>query len=313
MSEASGKYAIGVDVGGTKVAAGLVRLDDGAVLARRLTPTLPERGGQAVLDDVLSIAASLLEESQRLDAVPRSVGVGLAELVSPRGEVLSAATIDWLSLAPTESLQKATGLTVTLEADVRAAALAEGRFGAGRDKSSFLYVTVGTGISAALVIAGVPYTGARGLTGTFASSPIAWFEDDGNVYTGKTLEQFAAGPAFAARLCERRTGFPGDARAVLRLAEAEDRDALWVVHGAAKALGAAIAFLVNTLDPEIVVIGGGLGAAADWYRDLVQAESRRLIWSDLHRELAFHTAAFGADAGLIGAAAATVARSKDTL
>ncbi len=311
MSESSGSHAIGVDVGGTKVAAGLVRLDDGAVLARRLTPTLPERGGRAVLDDVLSIAASLLEESKRLDAVPRSVGIGLAELVSPRGEVLSAATIDWLNLAPAEVLRKETGLDVTLEADVRAAALAEGRYGAGKGKGSFLYITVGTGISAALVIGGVPYTGSRGLTGTFASSPIAWFDDEGNVHTGKSLEQFAAGPAFAARLCARRAGFPGDARAVLRLAEAEDRDALWVVQGAAKALGAAIAFLVNTLDPEIVVIGGGLGAAADWYRELVQAETRNLVWSDLHREIALHTAALGADAGLIGAAAATVTSGKD--
>jgi glucokinase len=311
MSESSGSYAIGVDVGGTKVAAGLVRLVDGAVLTRRFTPTLPERGGRAVLDDVLAIVQSLLEESKRLDAIPRSVGIGLAELVSPRGKVLSAATIDWLNLAPAEGLQKETSLDVVMEADVRAAALAEGRYGAGKGKGSFLYITVGTGISAALVIAGVPYTGSRGLTGTFASSPVVWFNDEGVIHQGKTLEQFAAGPAFAARLCERRTGFPGDARAVLRLAEAEDRDALWVVQSAAKALGAAMAFLVNTLDPEIVVLGGGLGAAADWYRELVQAEMRNLVWSDLHRDMAIRTAALGADAGLIGAAAATAIQSKD--
>src|SRR6185295_10342921 len=149
---------------------GLVLLPEGRVLARRLQATVPERGGEAVLADVVEQAQSLRAEAAKLGVRPVAVGVALAELVSAEGKVLSDATIRWKGVDVSREVQARIGLPAYLEADVRAAARAEGHLGAGRGLASFIYFTIGTGISACLVLEGSPYAGARGLTGTFASS-----------------------------------------------------------------------------------------------------------------------------------------------
>jgi glucokinase len=300
-------FAIGVDIGGTKCAAGLVCLRDGRVVARRLQPTAPERGGKAVLADVARLIQSLANEGKQLGVEAEGAGIGVAELVSPEGRVLSSATIPWGDIDAPAELQRRTGISIRLDADVRAAARAEARLGAGRGLSSFLYVTVGTGISAALVIEGVPYVGARGLTGTFASSGLLIPRDDGLLTTGMPLEQFAAGPAIAARFAMACGG--GDepqveAAEIIALADRGDRRARAVVETAGQALGAALAQLTNVFDSEAIVIGGGLGLVDGLYRDSIRSALRQYVWSDLHRSVPLLGADLGVDSGLIGAAMA---------
>ena len=296
------QFAIGIDVGGTKCAAGLVLFPEGGVLVRRLQPTRPERGGAAVLDDVVCVARSLQQEAEELGVKPAAIGLGVAELVSACGQVLSDATIRWRGVEVGEALRAATGLSVKLDADVRAAARGEAHLGAGRGFGSFLYVTVGTGISVSLVIDRTPYAGARGLTGTFASSRGLIPGDDGCLASGPALEQFAAGPALAARLAAARPEFTGTAFDVVAFATASDRLAEEIVASAGRALGAAIGQLVNVLDPEAVVIGGGLGMVRGLYRQSLDEALREHVWSDLHRELPLESAELGNDAGFIGAA-----------
>src|SRR5688500_17476421 len=216
---------IGIDVGGTKIAAGLVTLPAGQVLARRLQPTAPQRGGEAVLGDVIALAQSLQEEAVRLNAPPHGIGVGVAELVSTTGVVLDQATIHWQGMDVGGRIASETSLPVTIEADVRAAARGEAELGAGRGLKSFVYVTVGTGISACLVSNGSPYTGHRGLAGSFASGPIVIAADKGELVAGPPLERFAGGPALASRLAARVPKFTGTAPDVLVLAEAGDDEA----------------------------------------------------------------------------------------
>jgi glucokinase len=297
--------AIGFDVGGTKCAAGLILLAEGRVLARRLEPTRPERGGIAVLDDLVRVAASLKEEAERLGLHPAAIGIGICELVSREGEVLSDATVKWKDL-PIADRFAAIGLPIVLDADVRAAARGEAHFGAGCAFRSFLYVTVGTGISACLVTDKTPYAGARGLTGTFASSGGLIPGADGRLHSGPPLEQFAAGPALAKRFSETCPGFSGAAPDVLKLADSGDPLARLVVESAATALGAAVAQLVNILDPEAVVIGGGLGLAEGIYRKSLMDSLHAHVWSELHRDIELLPAQLGSDAGIIGAALATV-------
>jgi len=304
----SGAYAIGVDVGGTKIAAGLVALSEGKVLARRLAATQPERGGEAVLAGVIEQIRSLQEEARRLGIQPAAIGIGVAELVSTGGILLSDATIRWKDLNVCEAIQNETGLPAYLEADVRAAARAEAHLGAGRGLGSFLYVTIGTGISSCLVLSGVPYAGARGLTGTFASSRGLIPGDDGELVGGPPLEQFAAGPALAARFNAIRSDRCYTAPEVIDLCEAGDPSSRSIVRTAGLALGAAVAQLVNVLDPEIVVIGGGLGLAGGHYRQSLQAGLRDYVWSEHHRDIPLATARLGEDAGLIGAALAATER-----
>jgi glucokinase len=195
-----------------------------------------------------------------------------------------------------------------LDADVRAAARGEAHFGAGRDFYTFLYVTVGTGISACLVLNKTPYAGARGLTGTFASSNCLIPGTDGELHFGSPLEQFAAGPALAARFAELRSDFRGAAPDVLRLAEEGDPIARTVVSSSGKALGAAVAQFVNILDPDAIVIGGGLGLAEGLYRKLLNGSLRDYMWSEYHRDIKLLSAKLGNDAGMIGAALATTHR-----
>jgi glucokinase len=303
----SSEYAIGVDIGGTKCAAGLVRVRDGEVVSRRLQPTAPERGAEAILTEVAGQIQSLAEEGRRLGAEAKAAGVGIAELVSPEGRVLSGATIPWREVEVAVELRKRTGLAIRLEADVRAAARAEARLGAGREFSSFLYVTVGTGISASLVIGGVPYVGARGLTGTFASGRGLAPSEDGTLTLGAPLEQFAAGPAIAARYAAAsaaRNQTPHDATEVIALAEQGDQGARCVVETAGRALGAALAQLTNMFDPEAIVLGGGLGLVGGVYRESVLSALQEYVWSEFHRDIPLRSAALGIDSGLIGAAMA---------
>ena len=213
MVESVGQHAIGIDVGGTKCAGGIVCMPDGRVHGRRLQPTRPERGGEPLLIDVLEMASSLHEEARRLGFNVSTIGIGVAELISPAGEVLSDATIKWKNVGVSERIEREIGLDVFLDADVRAAARGEAHLGAGRKFSSFLYVTVGTGISASIVIQKLPYAGKWGLTGTFASSPGLIAADTGAVVSGPPLEQFAAGPAIAARYAASVPSFAGSCAA----------------------------------------------------------------------------------------------------
>jgi glucokinase len=286
----------------------LVSLDDGRVVARSVRPTRPKRGGEAVLADVLELAQSLQDEAKRLQLAPASIGIGLCELVGRHGEILSEATIPWKDIPAAEQIQQKMRLPVFIDADVRAAARAEAHFGAGRDLRVFLYITVGTGISAALMMDRRPYAGDRGLTGTFASSEGLIPGRDGHLLSGPPLEQFAAGPALAARLAGMRPDFCGAAPEVLHLAARGDWLAESIVTSAGTALGAAIAQLVNVLDPEAVVIGGGLGLAEGLYRDALQNSLRAHVWSEFHRDIELIPAQLGNDAGIIGAALATVHR-----
>ena len=166
-----------------------------------------------------------------------------------------------------------------VESDVRAAALAEAHFGAGRGVQELLFVIVGTGISCCLVLGGHTYAGARGNAICFGAPP---------------LEQAASGLALAAA--------GGRERAEEVLADARLDS---VVEAAARELGVGLAWLVNALDPATVVIGGGLGLV-DRYRELAVEAMRPLIFADNTRGLPVVPAELGMDAGVIGAALAAV-------
>jgi glucokinase len=274
----------------------------------RLLPTEPQRGGDAVLADVVNLVNSLRQDATLLNLRPDSVGLGVAELVSVTGQILSDATIKWKNESVAKHIQKQTGLATTIQADVRAAARAESCFGAGREFASFLFITIGTGISASFVVDGNPYAGARGLTGTFASSPGLIPDHDGGLSPGPPLERFAAGPSLVWRLAAERPSFTGDTPEVLALAEAGDAQARAIVVSAARAVGAAVANLVNMLDPEAVIIGGGLGTVEGCYRDSLVSSMRCHIWCEYHRDLPVRSAQLGNDAGFIGAALAASRR-----
>ncbi|MBX3744877.1 MAG: ROK family protein [Verrucomicrobiae bacterium] len=292
--------AVGIDVGGTKIAAGLAAFPEGSLYGRRTIPTRAERGGRAVLDEVLRLARELAGEAVARGQTIQAIGLGVCELVDREGRLASANCIRWLDQPVREEL--AAIAPTVLEADVRAAAQAEAWFGAAQTFRDFLYVTVGTGISCCLMLDGRPYAGSRGATGTMGSSPLSVpCETCGGVNT-RTLEEIASGPALVARF-NAVGGVATSGQDVLAAAMSGHPEARRIVTTASRALESQVALLVNILDPEAVVLGGGLGLSEGAYWDEFIAATRRHIWSETHRGLPMLRAATGADAGWLGAAA----------
>jgi glucokinase len=253
---------VGVDVGATKIAAARVDAESGRVLAALRRPTAPERGAQPVLDDVLAMVGELREDAGT------SAGVAVCELVDPDGHVRSAETVDWRDADLRTTF-------ASVQSDVRAAAVAEARFGAGRQAPDFLYVSVGSGISHCLVTGGRPRAGVHGSA----------------LCTGAPLvEQWSGGLALARR--------SGHATAEEALA---DPAAERVVAEGAERLGLVLAVLVNALDPGAVVVGGGLGLH-DGYRARVERVLRGAVYDPAARGVPVLRAGLGADAAVIGAA-----------
>lgn len=299
--------AIGVDVGGTKIAAGIVSFPTAEVSQRRIIPTRPQRGAKVVLDDVVELARELATLARQAGQAPAAVGIALCELIDVAGRPASAHCMDWRGISLREHFQALA--PAFLEADVRAAALAEAVFGAGRSFRQFVYVTIGTGISACLMIHGAPYTGTRGFTGTIASSPVTMPCDQCGHAVNATLEEIAAGPGLVTRFnASCPEACVDSAEAVVNRAARGDRRAIQVVQSAGEALGATIGLLVNTLDPEAIIIGGGLGGSGGLYWNSLVASTRKHIWSELQRDLPIVPAATGRDAGIIGAAAIALKR-----
>ena len=294
--------AIGVDVGGTKIAAGLVSFPDGRVLTRLETPTRPERGGEAVLQEVERLVGELFATAHSAGPAPAAIGLGLCEIVRPDGTIASAQTIAWLDLPVLERLGRFA--PTRIEADVRAAARAEARFGAGHGARLFLYVTIGTGIASCVVIDGNPLAGAHGATGTMASGPMPHRSGRGGE-PAPSLESIASGPALVRRF-NARGGDAASGRDVIAAADSGNAQARDIVTSAGAEAGSAIGALVNVLDPERVVLGGGLGLTEGRYRDALVAAMREHIWWPGHRDVPLVSAATGADAGIIGAAAAGI-------
>lgn len=290
---------LGCDVGGTKIAAGLLVLPEGRVFSRRTLPTLPRRGGEAVLEDVVRLAREFQEETARAGADLAGIGLGVCELVGRDGRLASAATIPWRGLPVCERLGSVA--PAVMEADVRAAALAEATLGAGAPFRLFLYVTVGTGISCCLMVDGRPFLGARGATGTMASSPLSVPCERCDHVGGATLEEIASGPALVARF-NARGGHGTSGPEVLAAAARGEPGAIDVVEHAAEALGSQVGLVVNVLDPEAVIVGGGLGLAGGRYWDRLIDSIRRHIWSEAVRDLPIRPAALGTEAGWKGAA-----------
>lgn len=295
------RCVIGLDVGGTKIAGGLVDAVTGRVLTRMVTPTLAKRGGQAVLDDTVELARQLTGQAVEMDYLLLGIGVGLCELVDPQGKVTSAYHFDWCNLPVQPALNELAPTVV--ESDVRAGALAEARFGAGQPYQIFCYVTVGTGISSCFVQAGRPYAGARGNALVLATMPLTTTCTTCGTELHPVLEEFAAGPALAARYNQVKAEPVNGGQAVFAAAARGDQHAQEIIRSAGAALGNSVAFLCNVLDPEAVIVGGGLGLAGGLYWESFVQATRNHIYADNTRQLPILQSALGPDAGLIGAAA----------
>lgn len=291
-------HAIGIDVGGTKTKACIVRLSDGAVIAERTEATRCEDGGAAVLDLVCDLAAAMRDRARAETLETTALGICLPELVTRTGEPASAWNFDWRGLDYRSHL--AGFGPVHIESDVRAAAFAEGWLGAGEGVDPFVYATISTGLSHSLVIGGTPYEGARGFAIHFSGSDLVAFDRDGRELR-HNLELFAGGKALGERF-GAAIGRPDATALDLFRAEASDPRAAKMVADALLSLASYLGQLINTLDPAVLVLGGGIGSDPKVTPRLA-ALTRDFIWAEGARDMPIVPSRIGDTACAIGVAA----------
>jgi glucokinase len=300
------RCVLGVDVGGTSIRAGLFVPRTASLRHVRAIRTDAPGGGRQALARAAAVAREVVEAGGRDGLSVHAVGIGVPELVGPAGEIESRAVLPWRS----SRVRKAFAAygDVSIESDVRAAALAEARLGAARGSPTFLYVGVGTGISSTLFIAGRPWLGAHGHAIAFASGPgHAADSRDGKAVLAP-LESRASGPALVSRA--KALGYDvADSEELCRAAARRPGIARRVVDAAATELAAQVAILVNALDPSLVVLGGGVGSAPGRYWHSFRAALPRFAWGRYARRTRVRRARLGARGGLIGAALSAVEAS----
>ena len=319
---------LAADLGGTKIAAALVD-PAGRVLARRTVPTGASRGPDAVVSSLVDALVAVREvtiagsRGAPAPAAPVAVGIGSAGVVdSPTGRIVSAtdAIPGWAGTDLGARVSEALALPTRVLNDVHAHALGEAIFGAGAKSSgagagslgigwrppSLLLVAVGTGIGGGLVQGGTVLTGTRGVAGHVGHVSVP--EADGVPCTcGRTghVEGLASGPGTLAAY-RRAGGQAGDTRAVVARAEGGEELAAGVLRTCALAIGRMIGGLLNVLDPEVVVLTGGMaGAGRSWWQGVHDGVAHEAI--DLVAGTEVLPATAGPDAALLGAA--HVARS----
>lgn len=301
---ASMTHVIGVDLGGTKTAAGVVS-ESGEVLMSGTIPTLNRTGGEAILDATAALVSGLVERAADAGLTASGVGVGSAGVIdAAAGTVVSAtdAILGWTGTKLVAGLSARVGLPVRAVNDVHAHALGEAWLGAAAGTDSSLMVAFGTGVGGSFVLNGSPFLGHRfvgGHVGHFAS-PYAVV--DGNplpcVCGGfGHVEAVASGPAIHAAYL-RFGGLASEAadtRGVFAIAQG-NHDAVSGVAATAgaapgavvaaraavglgaKAAGQALGGLINILDPEVVVVSGGLADAGElWWKPMETALRQELL------------------------------------
>ena len=308
------RCVIGVDLGGTKTAAGIVD-DSGRLHAAESRPTPATAGAEAILATAVGLVTALLARARAAGLEPVAVGVGSAGVIDARdGSVVSAtdSLTGWAGTPLAAHMSGMTGLPAYAVNDVHAHNLGEHWKGASAGADSSLLVAVGTGVGGSLILAGEAHLGARSVAGHVGhlASPYAY--DDGGrelpCSCGRAghVEAIASGPSIA-NLYERLTGGSAGSggkasgRDVAIRAAAGDTIAVKALALGAAAAGQAVGGLANVLDPSIVVIGGGVSAAGDlWWKPFLAALRAELM--DPLAGLPVVPAALDSGAALVGAA-----------
>jgi glucokinase len=305
--------ACGIDVGGTKIAAGVVD-PDGQVLAHA-TVESPAEHVEAIEDAIVGLVTDL-----RAEHPIEAVGVGAAGYVDQsRSTVLFAPNLAWRNVDLRAELEPRLDLPVVIENDANAAAWGEFTYGAGHDVDDLLLVTVGTGVGGGIVVDGELYRGAFGVGAEIGHLRVV---RDGQLCgCGKhgCFEQYASGSALvrnaraaaaggghaADSLVDRAGGDPDaiDGPMITEAAQAGDDFAIQQLASLGRWLGEGIAALATVLDPAAVAVGGGVGDAGDLILEPLRDAFARHLPGLPYRPLAeVRPAALGNRAGMIGAA-----------
>lgn len=304
------KHCVGIDIGGTSVKFGLFD-GKGTLREKWSIPTRTENGGAQIIPD---IGASLRERLAGLELKPEQLagaGVGVPGQVSQEGEVLFAENLGWYHVPLARQLSSLAGMPVRVENDANLAALGEIWKGSGARCHSMIFVTLGTGIGCGIVVNGRILSGADGAAGEIGHMHVEdHMTERCNCGKYGCLEQLASGTGLR-RLAERALASSAEpsllrgqevsAKTIFEAAREGDTLAVRVADQFGEYLGKALASCTCVLNPEVVVIGGGVSKAGEIVLEYVRKHYREYAYPPCEHT-AFRLAALGSRAGIYGGA-----------
>ncbi|MGB9750861.1 ROK family protein [Roseiflexus castenholzii] len=310
---------LGIDLGGTKIAAAAVDVRTGERLLQLMVPTEAHEGPAAVIERMASLAAQVCAQiATPLDHIP-AIGIGVPGLIDlAQGVTILLPNLPsgWRNVPLAANMTSLTGRPTAIINDARAFTLAEATFGAGRDARSVIGITLGTGIGGGIALDGRLYPGIDGTAGEVGHMTIDPYGPRCGCGNRGCLETFASGPSITAMaLRVVAQGMTTQIGALVdydlnkitpgiiaRAAEHGDTIAREILQRAGSYLGIGIANLITIFSPERVVIGGGLSRLGDWLLEPARAEVvARCHLTPLDR-VQITLAHLGGEAGVIGAA-----------
>jgi glucokinase len=274
------RYALGIDIGGTNLVVGAVAERGDRVLGLRTEPTGAAHGPDAVVDRIVAMARATCEAAGHEDPAAEIIGAGIGApgpLDTRRGIVLLTPNLGWTDMPLRDRLEERLSLPAALDNDANCALLGEWWIGAAQGATHAIALTLGTGVGGGIIVDGRLVHGASDVAGELGHMTIDTNGRRCGCGNDGCLEAYASGPAIARRAIE---ALEAGAESALRLisqgnvatitaqtvyeaAAAGDPLALEVVHDTARYLGAGVANLINILNPEVVVICGGVTRAGE--------------------------------------------------
>lgn len=321
------RYIIGVDLGGTNIAAGAMPLDGTREIAMRMTPTRADEGADAVVDRIARMIEDVIAQTQAETGAERDdfLGVGIGSpgpLDRERGIVIVTPNLGWRDFPLRDEVSRRVSLQATLDNDANCATLGEWWAGAAKGGRNVVGLTIGTGIGGGLILDGKLYHGASDAAGEIGHTTIDSTGRRCKCGNYGCLEAYTSGPAIAERARESIRGeeesmllamVDGDAskitaQTVYDAAKRGDLIALEVVRDTAHFLGVGISNLINIFNPDTVVVAGGVTQAGDALFDPLRAEVRRRAFKPAVEACRIVPGALPLSAGVVGAVATFKAR-----
>ncbi|MFB7470794.1 ROK family protein [Kitasatospora sp. NPDC056184] len=298
---ADGGVVLGLDLGGTVVKAALFG-PDGTALAVTHRPTDARRGPEAVVESLLDIVSESQAAAAARGTPVRAVGVASCGIVDERaGVAVFSAAFGWRDVPLRRLVAERAGVPVALGHDVRAGGIAEARLGAGRGHEVFLFVPIGTGVGAAVMIGGRPFGGAHWQAGELGHLVVRPGGEPCGCGQRGCVSTIVGGPAVLRhyRALAGADG-PADAAGVAALAREGDPDAVRVWSEVVEVLAESLAVAVTLFDPSAIVLGGGLAGAGGLLFDPLREQLAARLAFQVVPEV--RPAELAYEAGCLGAA-----------
>lgn len=304
-------YCFGIDVGGTSVKCGLFHTD-GTLVEKWEIPTRTENNGQNILPDVAETINAKLAEKNIDKADVEGVGIGIPGPINSKGEAACAVNLYWGFTPVAQILGDLTGLKAQAGNDANVAALGEAWKGAAAGAQNIIMITLGTGVGGGIIINGKILAGSHGAGGEIGHALVVRGEEEKcNCGNHGCLEQYASATGIV-RVAGRVLAASEDdstlrelqnitAKDVLDAFKAGDAVAVRIMEYVGDLLGGAIAGFTTVVDPEAIVIGGGVSKAGQPLIDCIEKYYQRYAFSSC-KETPIVLATLGNDAGIYGAA-----------